>query len=56
MDSRDRVAWLDEGEFLLVERRLLAGGEAHVLLFEPASTLDTGDVRGDRAVDLPERI
>ena len=30
--------------------------EAHVLLFEPAGTLNTGDVRDERTVEVPERI
>jgi len=28
---------------------------AHVLLFEPATTLNTGDVRDERTVVNPER-
>ena len=31
-------------------------GECHVLLFEPASTLNTGDVRNERTVEDLERI
>jgi mannose-6-phosphate isomerase-like protein (cupin superfamily) len=60
MDFRDRKVWLEEGEFLVVprgvEHRPVADVEAHVLLFEPATTLNTGDVRDDRTVDVPERI
>jgi mannose-6-phosphate isomerase-like protein (cupin superfamily) len=48
MDFRDRQVWLEEGEFLIVprgvEHRPVADVEAHVLLFEPASTLNTGNV------------
>jgi mannose-6-phosphate isomerase-like protein (cupin superfamily) len=52
MDFRDqtgeREVWLEEGEFLIVphgvEHRPVADEEAHVLLFEPASTLNTGNV------------
>ena len=40
--------WLEEGEFIIVprgvEHRPVADEEAHVLLFEPASTLNTGNV------------
>ena len=39
-----------------VEHRPVAEEEAHVLLFEPATTLNTGDVRDERTVDEPERI
>jgi len=60
MDFRDRHVWLEEGEFLIVprgvEHRPVADEEAHVLLFEPASTLNTGDVRDERTVVEPERI
>jgi mannose-6-phosphate isomerase-like protein (cupin superfamily) len=48
MDLRDREVWLEEGEFLVVprgvEHRPVALEEASVLLFEPASTLNTGNV------------
>ena len=60
MEFRDRSIWLEEGEFLIVprgvEHRPVADEEAHVLLFEPASTLNTGNVRDDRTVDTPARI
>ncbi len=49
MEFRDRDVWLEEGEFLVVPRRVehrpVAEEEAHVLLFEPGSTLNTGNVR-----------
>jgi mannose-6-phosphate isomerase-like protein (cupin superfamily) len=49
MEFRDRHVWLEEGEFLIVprgvEHRPVAEEEAHVLLFEPASTLHTGNLR-----------
>jgi mannose-6-phosphate isomerase-like protein (cupin superfamily) len=54
MDFRDRAVWLEAGEFLIVprgvEHRPVALEEAHVLLFEPASTLNTGNVQNDRTV------
>jgi GrpB-like predicted nucleotidyltransferase (UPF0157 family)/mannose-6-phosphate isomerase-like protein (cupin superfamily) len=60
MEFRDRHVWLEEGEFLIVprgvEHRPVAEEEAHVLLFEPASTLNTGDVRNERTVADLERI
>jgi mannose-6-phosphate isomerase-like protein (cupin superfamily) len=47
-DGREQEVWLEEGEFLIVphgvEHRPAADEEAHVLLFEPASTLNTGNV------------
>ena len=36
--------------------RPVAEEEAHVLLFEPASTLNTGNVRNERTVEELERI
>jgi mannose-6-phosphate isomerase-like protein (cupin superfamily) len=60
MEFRDRHVWLEEGEFLIVprgiEHRPVAEEEAHVLLFEPASTLNTGNVRNERTVAELERI
>ena len=52
---RDRDILLREGEFFIVprgvEHRPVADGEAHVLLFEPASTLNTGNVRNERTYE-----
>jgi mannose-6-phosphate isomerase-like protein (cupin superfamily) len=60
MEYRDRQVWLEEGEFLVVprgvEHRPVAEDEAHVLLFEPVSTLNTGNVKSERTVPEPERI
>jgi mannose-6-phosphate isomerase-like protein (cupin superfamily) len=60
MELRDRTIHLQEGEFLVVprgvEHRPVALEEVHVLLFEPASTLNTGNVRGERTVETLERL
>ena len=60
MEFCDQHVWLDEGEFLIVprgvEHRPVAEEEAHVLLFEPASTLNTGNVRNEQTVAELERI
>ena len=60
MEFRDRHVWLEAGEFLIVprgvEHRPVAEEEAHVLLFEPASTLNTGNVRDGRTVPDLERL
>ena len=59
MDFRDRQVTLEDGEFLIVprgvEHRPVAAEEVHVLLFEPASTLNTGEVLDERTVLEPER-
>ena len=57
MEFRDRSVWIEEGELIVVprgvEHRPVAEVEAHVLLFEPASTLNTGNVRDElTAVEL----
>ncbi len=60
LQLRDREIWLDEGEFFIVprgvEHKPVAENEVHVLLFEPASTLNTGDKRNERTVEKLERI
>ncbi len=60
MELRDRNVDLAAGQFLIVprgvEHRPVAEHEAHVLLFEPASTLNTGDVRNERTLDRLERL
>jgi mannose-6-phosphate isomerase-like protein (cupin superfamily) len=60
MEFQERSAWIEEGEFIVVprgvEHRPVAEEEAHVLLFEPASTLNTGNVRNDRTVAELDRI
>jgi mannose-6-phosphate isomerase-like protein (cupin superfamily) len=60
MEFRDRAVWLEEGDMIVVprgvEHRPVADDEVHVLLFEPAGTLNTGNTRGDRTVEKPQRI
>jgi mannose-6-phosphate isomerase-like protein (cupin superfamily) len=60
MELRDRTIGLEEGEFLIVprgvEHRPVADEEAHVLLFEPASTLNTGNVRDERTLETLDRL
>jgi len=60
IEMRDRTVSLDEGEFFIVPRgvlhRTVAEKEAHAVLFEPAGTINTGDVREERTEDRPEEI
>ena len=60
IELRDGVIELGEGEFAVVprgvEHRPVAESEAHVLLLEPAGTLNTGNVRSDRTVESPRRL
>ena len=57
---RDRTVELDEGEFFIVprgvEHKPAADAEAHVLLLEPASTLNTGNVRNSLTVEAPDHL
>ena len=57
---RDRDIWLEEGEFVIVPRSVehkpVAEEEALVLLLEPKSTLNTGNVRDEKTVADVERI
>lgn len=58
--SANRDVTLNEGEFFIVPRGVehqpVALEEVHVLLFEPASTLNTGNAGGDRTVAVLEQI
>ncbi len=60
MEFRGRVVELHEGEFIVVphgaEHRPVAENEVAVLLFEPSATVNTGNVRNERAVERPQRI
>jgi len=60
MEFRDRHVWVEEGELLIVprgvEHRPVAEEEAHVLLFEPASTLNTGNLLNERTIANLDRI
>ena len=57
---RGSVVGLDPGELFIVprgvEHKPVASGEVHVLLLEPASTLNTGNVRNRLTVEDPGRI
>jgi mannose-6-phosphate isomerase-like protein (cupin superfamily) len=57
---RDRDIRLEEGEFVVIPRGVehmpVAEEEAHVLLLEPKSTLNTGNVTSERTVAELQRI
>jgi mannose-6-phosphate isomerase-like protein (cupin superfamily) len=54
MEFRDQSVELNAGEFIVipkgVEHRPVAEKEAEVILFEPATTLNTGNVINDRTL------
>jgi len=60
MEYRDGHEWIERGEFLIVprgvEHRPVADEEVEVLLFEPASTLNTGNVRNELTREALERM
>jgi len=60
MHFRDQLIEIDEGELIIVphgvEHRPEAQDEVHVLLFEPASTINTGSAPGAMTVEAPEWI
>src|SRR5438034_11496417 len=60
MQFRDRDVDVEQGEFLIVprgvEHRPVAEEEVEVMLFEPAGTLNTGNIQSDRTADVLERL
>ena len=60
MEFRDRHEWIEEGEFIVVprgvEHRPVAEEECWIVLFEPASTLNTGNVVNERTLAQLERV
>ena len=57
---RDRDVWLEEGELVVIpagaEHKPVAEEEAHVLFFEPQTTLNTGNLQDERTISELERI
>lgn len=57
---RDQDIFLEQGEFVIIPRGVehlpIAEEEAHVLLLEPKTTLNTGNVRDEKTVADLERI
>jgi mannose-6-phosphate isomerase-like protein (cupin superfamily) len=60
MEFLDRHEWIEEGEFIVVprgvEHRPVAEKECWIVLFEPASTLNTGNLVNERTVAQLERV
>ena len=60
MELRDQIIVIRENEFIIiprgVEHRPVAPNEVSVMLFEPASTLNTGDQRNQMTKEKLERI
>ncbi len=60
MELRDKTITIRENEFIIiprgVEHRPVAKAEVSVLLFEPATTLNTGDQRNERTKETLDKI
>jgi mannose-6-phosphate isomerase-like protein (cupin superfamily) len=58
--SREKEIWLETGEFCIVprglEHRPVAEQECHVMLFEPTTTLNTGNVQDEFTVPVLKKI
>lgn len=60
MEFRDKTVEVNEGEMIVVpmgvEHRPIADEEVWMLLFEPASTKHTGDVKSHLTIDHYEKL
>jgi len=60
IEFRDKTVELKENECIIVprgvEHKPVADGEVSVMLFEPATTINTGDQPGEFTKENPERI
>lgn len=60
MKFRDREEMIREGEFVIVPQGVehcpVADNEVHIVLIEPKSTLNTGNIVNERTVAQLERI
>jgi mannose-6-phosphate isomerase-like protein (cupin superfamily) len=60
MQLRDKTITINEGEFIIiprgVEHRPVAHEEVEVMLFEPASTLNTGNVENELTLKQLEKV
>ncbi len=60
MEFRDRTEIIREGEMIIVpkgvEHKPVADEEVHVILFEPATTLNTGNLKNERTKETLSQI
>jgi mannose-6-phosphate isomerase-like protein (cupin superfamily) len=60
MEFRDKTVEIRPNEFIIVprgvEHRPMAENEVEIMLFEPASTLNTGDSKGELTREVLEKI
>ena len=59
MDYGDKIVDINEGEFIIIPRGVkhkpIAESETHLLLFEPNTVLNTGNIRNELTQESPER-
>ena len=60
MEFRDKTVEINPGEFIIVPKKIehkpVADEEVQILLFEPASTLNTGNVENERTRKHLEKL
>jgi mannose-6-phosphate isomerase-like protein (cupin superfamily) len=60
MEFRDKTVEVNEGEFIIVPRKVehrpVALDDVEILLFEPAATLNTGNIENERTRKQLEKI
>ena len=60
MELRDKNVYLEKGDFIIIprgtEHRPVANEEVHVMLFEPASTVNTGNKQTELTRNILESI
>ncbi len=60
MHMRDKIVTVNAGEFLImprgVEHKPVATEEVEIMLFEPATTLNTGNIENEMTVRNPEKV
>jgi mannose-6-phosphate isomerase-like protein (cupin superfamily) len=60
MEFRDKTIEVQEGEFIIVprgvEHKPVAEEEVELLLFEPASTVNTGNIENERTVKKLKKV
>jgi mannose-6-phosphate isomerase-like protein (cupin superfamily) len=57
---RNKDIWLEEGEFVIIPKGIehmpIADEETHVVLIEPKSTLNTGNVKNEKTLTQLKKI
>ena len=57
---REQDINLDEGEFFIIPKGIehipVAEKEVHVLMFEPKSTINTGNIQSEKTIECIEKI